>query len=119
MMTKPGVLFIILSGPEEIEKARQGLRIARNMAREKIVNEIRMLFLGPGARLLDPDNIHYDLVRKYAAEMKEQGVKLLVCTGNLKAYNLYEKFDKSLFIADDSTATVVEAMTQGLAVLTF
>lgn len=118
-MKKPGVLFIIVSGPEEIEKARQGLRIARNIAREKFVDEIRMLFLGPGARLLDPENPHYDIVRKYAGEMKEQGVRLLVCAGNLRAYNLYEKFDRSLFVADDSTAAVVEAVKEGLTVLTF
>lgn len=119
MMSETRLLFVILSGPDEIEKARQGLRVARNAAKEGHVGEVRMLFLGPGASLLDPDNPHYELVKKYASEMKEAGVYLAVCAGNLRAYGLYEKFDKSLFIADDSTAVITEAAIKNFVIITF
>lgn len=119
MMSSSRVLFIILSGPDDIEKARQGLRIARNLAKEKHVAEITVLFLGPGAMLLDPSNPHYNLVKHYAEEMKQFGVKLLVCAGNLRAYNIYDKLNKNLFIADDSTAVIVEAIMQKFAIISF
>ncbi|MDW7977663.1 MAG: hypothetical protein RMH74_02535, partial [Candidatus Caldarchaeum sp.] len=63
-MKNSKVLFIIASGPQEIERARQGLRIARNMAREKLAT-VKILFVGPGVYLLDPANPHYRLVQDY------------------------------------------------------
>ncbi|MDW8084402.1 MAG: DsrE family protein [Candidatus Caldarchaeum sp.] len=118
-MNDSRLLFVIISGPDQFEKARQALRIARNTAKERHAKEVRILFLGPGAKLLDPDNPHYDLVRKYASEMKEAGVYMAVCAGNLRAYGLYEKFDKTLFIADDSTAVVAEAASNKFIIMTF
>ncbi|MEM2236961.1 MAG: DsrE family protein [Candidatus Caldarchaeum sp.] len=113
------ILFIIVSGPAEIEKARQGLRIARNIVREKLAQEVRVLFVGPGAHLLDPSNTHYKLVCDYLTALKEKGVYVAVCSGNLRAYGLDEKVDKQLVIADDSTAVVAEAASTGFIVITF
>jgi len=112
------VLFIILSGPDEIEKARQGLRIARNMARERMA-EVRMLFLGPGVHLLDPHNPHYKMVKDYLTALNEARAYVAACAGNLKAYNLDDKIDRNLVIADDSTTVVVEAAEKGYYVVSF
>ncbi|MEM2872294.1 MAG: DsrE family protein [Candidatus Caldarchaeum sp.] len=112
------VLFIIVSGPEEVERARQGLRIARNMAREKMA-EVKMLFIGPGVYLLDPQNPHYKMVKDYLTALNEAGAYVAACAGNLKAYNLYEKIDRNLVIADDSTSVVAEAAGKGYSVISF
>ncbi|MEM1943470.1 MAG: DsrE family protein [Candidatus Caldarchaeum sp.] len=111
-------LFIIVSGPEEVEKARQGLRIARNMAREKMA-EVRMLFIGPGVHLLDPQNPHYKMVKDYLTALNEAGAYVAACAGNLKAYNLHERIDRNLVVADDSTAVVAEAAGKGYHVVSF
>lgn len=118
-MNQPKILFIIVSGPDEIEKARQGLRIARNIVREKLAKEVRVLFLGPGTRLLDPSNKHYKLVSDYLMDLKESGVYIAACAGNLRAYGLEEKLDRQLVMADDSTAVVAEAVANGFVTATF
>ncbi|BAJ51212.1 hypothetical protein CSUB_C1361 [Candidatus Caldarchaeum subterraneum] len=118
-MTQTRILFVILSGPNDFEKARQGLRIARNIAKEKIATEVKLLFVGPGTTLLDPDNQHYDIVKHYATELNQAGARCTVCAGNLRVYKLEEKIDKNLFIADDSTAVVAEAALNGFTILTF
>jgi len=112
------LLFIILSGPEDIERARQGLRIARNIIREKLAKSLRLLFVGPGVRLLDPDNPHYDLVKNFLAEIVGHAY-IAACAGNLRAFNLESKVDKNLVVFDDSTAVVAEAVSEGFTVITF
>ncbi|MEM1946883.1 MAG: DsrE family protein [Candidatus Caldarchaeum sp.] len=118
-MNDSKILFIIVSGPDEVEKARQGLRIARNIAREKLAKEVRVLFLGPGIYLLDPSNKHYKLVSDYLTALRESGVHVAACAGNLKAYGLEEKFDKKLVVADDAAAVVAEAASRGFITATF
>ena len=113
------VLFVILSGPNEVEKARQALRIARNMAREKIVEDVRILFLGPGATLLDPSNPHYSLIENFLRALNQLKVYVAVCAGNAKVYNLEEKIDRQLVIMDDSMAVFAEAVEKGYSVATF
>ncbi len=118
-MDKYRILFVIVSGPEEFEKARQALRIARNIAREKFAEDVRILFVGPGVRLLAPSNSHYKLVNDYLTELNDLHVYVAVCTGNLKAYNLEEKINKHLVVTDDATAVVSEAASKGYTILTF
>jgi len=113
------VLFVILSGPSEVEKARQALRIARNIAKEKFADDVRMLFVGPGTALLDPSNPHYPLVEHYLKALSELKVYVAVCAGNAKVYNLEEKIDRQLVIMDDSTAVLAEAVAQGYVIVTF
>jgi hypothetical protein len=113
------VLFVVLSGPSEVEKARQALRIARNMAKEKFVDDVRMLFVGPGTTLLDPSNPHYSLVENYLKALNELEVYVAVCAGNARAYNLDEKIDKQLVVMDDSTAVLAEAVAKGYVIVTF
>jgi hypothetical protein len=111
------VLFVVLSGPSEVEKARQALRIARNMA--KFVDDVRMLFVGPGTTLLDPSNPHYSLIENYLKALNELKVYVAVCAGNARAYNLDEKIDKQLVVMDDSTAVLAEAVAKGYVIVTF
>ncbi len=113
------ILFVVVSGPEEFEKARQALRIARNIARKKFAEDVRILFVGPGVRLLAPSNSYYKLVDDYLAELNDLHVYVAVCAGNLKAYNLEEKINKRLVIEDDATAVISEAASKGYTILTF
>ncbi|MEM4417848.1 MAG: DsrE family protein [Nitrososphaerota archaeon] len=114
-----GILFVIVSGPNEFEKARQGLRAARNLKRGRLVEDVRVFFVGPGVLLLDRENENYGLVEEFLQAYKQYGVRASACAGNLRVYGLEEKIDKNLVIADDTAAVLAEAVAEGLTIATF
>lgn len=113
------ILIVIISGWDSFEKARQGLRIARNMMRGKMLEELSMLFLGPGVTLLDTTAENYAIVERFLRELNELGVIPRVCHGNLKVYGLEDKFDKQLVVTDDAATVVAEHINRGFTVITF
>jgi hypothetical protein len=114
-----GILIVIVSGPNEFEKARQGLRAARNLKKGRMVENVRVFFVGPGVSLLDRENKNYGLVEEFLKALKQHGVRVSACAGNLRAYGLEGKIDKNLVIADDTAAVIAEAVTEGLTIATF
>ena len=113
------LLIIIVSGWDSFERARQGLRIARNLMRGRMVDELSILFVGPGVSLLDTTAENYKTVESFLKELKEQGVLPRVCHGNLKVYGLEDKFDKQLVVTDDAATVVAEYVSKGFTVATF
>ena len=113
------LLVIIVSGWEDFEKARQGLRVARNLARGGMVDGLGMLFLGPGVNLLDRTAENYSVVESFLKELREKGVVIRACHGNLRVYGLEDRFDKNLVVADDAATVVAEYISKGFAVATF
>jgi len=114
-----GILIVILSGPGEFERARQGLRMARNLKRGRMVDHVRVFFLGPGVQLLDRDNPVYTMVEQFLKSLKDLGILASACAGNLRVYGIEEKLNKNLVIADDAAAVFAEAVAEGLTIATF
>ncbi|MEM3097057.1 MAG: DsrE family protein, partial [Nitrososphaerota archaeon] len=86
-----GLLVVIISGPAEFEKARQGLRAARNLKRGKMLDTVRVFLVGPGVLLLDRENIIYSSVEEWLKTLKEVGVQVSACAGNIRVYGLQDK----------------------------
>ena len=113
------LLVIVMSGWDYFERARQGLRVARNLVRGRMVDELGVLFLGPGVLLLDITAKDYGTVERFLRELREHGVIVRACHGNLRVYGLEDKFDKSLVMADDAATVVAEHLARGFTIATF
>ena len=103
-----GILAIILSGWEEMERARQGLRVARNIKRGNMLSSVSILFLGEGVKLLDRKAENYPFIEKYLREFQELQVNVYACQGNIKAYGLEDRVDRNLVIMDDAATVISE-----------
>ncbi len=114
-----GILLVILSGPGEFERARQGLRVARNLKRGRMVDHVRVFFLGPGVQLLDRDNPIYPMVESFLKSLRELNIPTSACAGNLRVYGIDEKLDKNLVIADDAAAVFAEAIAEAFTIASF
>lgn len=119
MLMAGKLLVVITSGWDSFERARQGLRIARNLVKGRMVDEVGILFVGPGVTLLDTSAENYGVVKRFLKELKEYGVLPRVCHGNLKVYGLENRFDKQLVVADDAATVVAEHISRGFTIATF
>lgn len=118
-MGMKGLLVVILSGPTDFERARQGLRAARNLKRGNMLDVVRVFLLGPGVQLLDRESSIYPTMEEWLKTLRAVGVPVAACAGNIRAYGLEEKIDKNLVTADDTAAAFAEAVEQGLTIATF
>ncbi|MDJ0269990.1 MAG: DsrE family protein [Aigarchaeota archaeon] len=113
------LLIIILSDHENYERARQGLRVARKIKRGNMLSEVKILFLGPGVKLLDKTDARYSNVEHFLKEYQQLGITILACAGNIRAYGLEEKIDRTLVIEDDAATVVAENVSKNYNVISF
>ena len=112
-------LAIILSGWDGLERARQGLRVVRNLKRANMLSEVSILFLGEGVKLLDSKAENYPFVEKYLKEFSELRIRVYACQGNIKAYGLERNVDKNLVIMDDAATVIAEHVKNNFIVASF
>ncbi len=62
-------MVIILAGNSDLDRARQGLALAKNAKELGFMADVRVLFFGPGVQLLDPGDMNYSQLESSLKEL--------------------------------------------------
>ena len=117
------ILFTIISGPNNINKARWGLRMALNTFThpygEKIIDEVRVLLFCDGVKLIDPSSKHYTEVKERINDLVKAGVKVVSCVSIAKPYGLVEMNNSLGVECVHASAYVAQCVSEGFTTITF
>ncbi len=61
----------------------------------------------------------YHEVEMFLRELSNLGVMMSACAGNMRVYEIEDKIDKQLIVADDAATVVAEHVSKGLELVTF
>jgi hypothetical protein len=117
------ILFTIISGPEDINKARWGLRMALNTFThpygEKLIDEVRVLLFCDGVKQVDPAHRHYSDVKERIDDLVNAGIEVVSCVSIAEPYGLLEA-SKSLGVeCVHASAYVAQCVSEGFTTMTF
>ncbi len=117
------ILFTIISGPEDINKARWGLRMALNTFThpygEKLIDQVRVLLFCDGVKLVDPSSRYYTEVKERIDDLVNAGINVVSCVSIAEPYGLVEE-NKLLGIeCVHASAYVAQCVSEGFTTMTF
>lgn len=117
------LLIVILSGPEEVNKIRWGLRMALNTYThpygEKILDDVKALLFCGGVSIVDPGNPHYGEFRERLLALKNAGVEVASCVSIAKPLGLEEETESLGINLVHASVYVSERVSEGYTVMTF
>ena len=113
------MLVVILSGPEDFPRARQGLVFALNAERTGMLKDVQLLFFSSGVELLDPKGREAETFRHLLAQVHEEGLVPRACSGNLAQFKLQDAA-RDLEVEPVGAQVIIPArIREGYQVITF
>ena len=117
------ILFVITSGPEEVNKVSWGLRMALNVHThpygEKLVEEVRVLLFCGGVQIVDPSTPHYEELSKRLRDLSDAGVEVTSCMSIAVPMGLEEE-SRSLGVeCVHASVYVAQSVSEGFTIMTF
>jgi hypothetical protein len=117
------LLFLIISGPSEINKVRWGLRMALNTFThpygDKLIDEVRVLLFCDGVKLVDSSNKCYSEVKQRLDDLLRVGIEVVSCVSIAEPLGLVDE-TKSLGVkCVHASAYVAQSVSEGFSTLTF
>ncbi len=106
-------LVIVLAGKNDVDRAQQGLVYAKSARNLKLLSHLKVLFLGPGVQLLDPDKEHYSWVEPLLKELGALEVGVSACISNVGKYGLGDKLNRELVLAGEAAFLISDAIKNG------
>ncbi len=117
------LLFLITSGPEEINKIRWGLRMALNIHNhpygEKLIDEVKVLLFCGGAQIVDPQTPHYPELKTRLLDLVQAGVEVVSCMSIAIPLGLEENTRSLGIDCVHASVYVAENVKDGFTVMTF
>lgn len=116
-------MIVILSGPEEVNKVRWGLRMALNTYThpygDKLLDDVKVLLFCSGVGIVDSRNPHHGEFRERLLDLKRAGVGVVSCVSIAKPLGL-EEDTKALGIElVHASVFVAERVSEGYTIMTF
>ncbi len=117
------LLFIIISGIENINRARWGLRMALNTFThpygDSLIDKVRVLLFCDGVKLVDHSNRFYDEIKERLHDLTHAGIEVASCVSIAEPLGLIED-TRSLGIACvHASAYLAKCVDEGFNPLTF
>ena len=117
------ILFVIISGPESINKARWGLRMALNTFThpygEKIIDEVRVLLFCDGVKLVDPSNRHYSEIQERITDLRNTGIEVVSCVSIAEPNGLVDVTSSLGVSCVHASVYVAQCVSEGFTTMTF
>jgi hypothetical protein len=117
------LLFVITSGPEEVNKVSWGLRMALNVHThpygEKLIDEVRVLLFCGGVQIVDPDTPHYEELSKRLKDLTEAGVEVASCMSIAIPLGLKEETESLGIECLHASVYVAQCVSEGFTTITF
>lgn len=117
------LLFVILSGPENVNKIRWGLRMAFNIYThpygEKILDDVRVLLFCDGVKIVDPNNRHYEEFSKRLLDLTKVGVEVTSCVSIAEPLGLFEDTISLGIECVHASVYVAQSVREGFTIITF
>ncbi len=111
--------MIILAGNSDLDRARQGLALAKNARKLGFVSDVRVLFFGPGVQLLDPEDMNYPQLESSLKELSQLKVGVSACVSNIKKYGLDGRLDRNLVVAEEAAFLISDHVKKGYQTISF
>ncbi len=113
------LLVIILAGNNDLDRARQGLALAKNARKRDLMADVQVLFFGPGVQMLDPGDSNYSQLETNLKELSQLKVGLSACVSNIRKYGLDEKMDRNLVMAEEAAFLIADRVKKGYQTISF
>jgi hypothetical protein len=117
------ILFVITSGPEEVNKVSWGLRMALNVHShpygEKLVDEVKVLLFCGGVQIVDPSTPYYEELSKRLRDLTEAGVEVVSCMSIAIPLGLEEETRSFGIECVHASVFVAQCVSEGYTVMTF
>ncbi len=117
------ILFVITSGPEEVNKVSWGLRMALNVHThpygEKLVYEVKVLLFCGGVQIVDPGTPYHEELSKRLVDLRDAGVEVVCCMSIAIPMGLEEE-SRSLGVeCVHASVYVAQCVSDGFTIMTF
>lgn len=113
------LLVVILAGPTDSERARQGLVFAKNARKMGLLDEVEVLFFGPGVQFLSDEYDPEGEFKRLVQENYELGSPVSACVSNLRRYSLQEEVKEHNVLPEEAAFLISDAVKDGYEVVTF
>ncbi|MFC1802895.1 DsrE family protein [Thermoproteota archaeon] len=117
------ILFMIISGTEDINKARWGLRMALNTFThpygDKLIDEVRVLLFCDGVKLVDPSHRYYSEVKERLSDLVNAGVEVASCISIAEPLGLVDESNSLGIECVHASAYVANCVHDGFNTLSF
>ena len=110
------VLIIVSSGEENKEKAMIGMRLAIGLKKNKISEEVGMLFFGPSERLVAGDDSDINNLLKEAAD---NGINPFACSGIANRDDISVKLASKNISLEGASKTIGRYLESGFVPIPF
>lgn len=114
------MLVLLVADPEtQASRCEQGLLLALNSARTDVLEEVCVMLSGDGVKILDGA---LDDDEKFAGlidSLKDAGVEIVACTGNLGRHGLAESARSAGVPPAGAQVYVPSRIREGFEVVTF
>jgi hypothetical protein len=117
------ILFMIISGIEEINKARWGLRMALNTFThpygEKLIDEVRVLLFCDGVKLVEPSSNHYIEIKNRIFDLINADIEVVSCISIAEPLGLVDETNSLGIKCVHASAYVAKCVREGFNTITF
>ncbi len=117
------ILFIITSGPEEVNKVSWGLRMALNVHThpygERLIDEVKVLLFCGGVQIVDPSMPHHEELSKRLMDLKDAGVEVASCMSIALPLGLEEDSRALGVECVHASVYVAQCVSEGFTIMTF
>jgi hypothetical protein len=117
------ILFLLVSGLEDFNKVRWGLRMAYNVYThpygEKLIDEVKVLLFCDGVKIVDPAHRQYDEVKKRISDLIGAGIEVVSCVSIAEPLGLVESSNLLGIKCVHASAYVAGCVSNGYTTITF
>ncbi len=117
------ILFMIISGPEDINKASWGLRMAHNTFThpygEQLIDEVRVLLFCDGVKLVDPSSRYYSEIKQRVEDLLQVGIEVVSCVSIAEPLGLVDLSNSLGVECVHASAYVAQSVSEGFNTITF
>ncbi len=117
------LLFMILSGVDDINRARWGLRMALNTYThpygDKLIDEVRVLLFCDGVKLVDPSHRYYPEIKERLMDLTKAGIEVASCVSIAEPLGLVDEANSLGIECVHASAYVAQCVHDGFTTISF
>lgn len=117
------LLFVIVSGPDDVNRVSWGLRMALNTYThpygERILENVRVLLFCSGVSIVEPTGSHSEELREKIRKLVEAGVEVASCVSIAEPLGLVGESEELGVKLVHASVYVARCVSEGYAIITF